>query len=272
MSPKTRRIFGFILITAAILGWAFSLSGLVAVWVARPSVTNLAVNNVKVIKGALEVTTTGLEASQKSLDAIVSSMETLQGTVQKTANTVEGAAPLIGSLATLADQNLPKTVEGLKNSLATAQQGARVIDEALRKLTDLPIIGGLFNDKPYNPTTPLDKGLSEVADGINNLDETFQGMTDNLNRTRDNVQAVQEDITGIATNIGIVIANLKEAESVLSQYQSTAQAALDFLNKWEGRLPQLITLLSVVISFFLVWVALTQLGLFLQGREYLQLL
>jgi methyl-accepting chemotaxis protein len=270
MSLKTRRILGIVLVSAAILGWLLSLSGLIAIWTVRPSLTNTLVSNVKAIKGTLELATTGLEVTQKSLGAIVSSLETLQATVEKTAAIVNSTTPFFDSLINITDQNLPNTVDGLKSSLATAQQGAQVIDEALRKVTTLPLIGNLLSDQGYNPTTPLDKGLSNVADGINKLDETFQGMTDSLNNTKENVQAVQDSISTMATNIKEINTNLKEADQVIQQYQDAAQSALAFLNKWEDRLPELITLLAVVFSLFFIWIAATQLGLFLQGLQYYQ--
>ncbi len=268
MNSKTRRIIGTTLIITAILGWLISAVGLVGVWVARPKVTQAVVSQVEMLKLTLEVTTKGLAISQDSLTAIITSLETLQGTVAKTAGIVDDTTPFIDSLAQISADSLPKTVEGLRSSLETAQQGAKVIDDALRKVTSIPLLGDWLSDQGYNPTTPLDKGLSEVSDGINTLDETFQGITDNLKNTRDSVQGVQEGIEAMAENIGQVKTNLQEARQVLADYQETTQSALDFLSRWGDRLPQLITAIAVMISILLIWIAATQLGLYLQGLEY----
>jgi uncharacterized phage infection (PIP) family protein YhgE len=268
INPKTRRILGIILLSAAILGWLISLSGLAVVWIARPKVTKAVVSQVEMLKLTLEVTTKGLAISQDSLGAIVSSLETLQGTVQKTAAIVEGTTPFIESLAAITEDNLPKSVAGLRSSLETAQEGAQVIDDALRKVTNIPLLGDWLSERGYNPTTPLDEGLGKVAEGINKLDETFQGMTDSLNNTRDSVQGVQQGISDMATDIGEVKTNLQEAKQVLADYEETTQAALDFLNNWSDRLPQFITMVSILLTLLLVWIAFTQLGLFLQGTEY----
>jgi methyl-accepting chemotaxis protein len=268
MKPKTKRILGILLISTAILGWLISLSGLVGVWVARPKVTKAVVSQVEMLKLTLEVTTKGLAVSRDSLAAIISSLETLQGTVEKTAGIVNGTTPFIDSLAQISADNLPKTVEGLRSSLETAQQGAKVIDDALRKVTSIPLLGDWLSDKGYNPTTPLDQGLSQVSEGINTLGETFQGITDNLTNTRSSVEGVQQSIEQMAADIGQVKTNLQDAKQVLADYQDTTQSALDFLNTWGNRLPQLITLLAVVFSVLFIWIAATQLGLFLQGMEY----
>jgi methyl-accepting chemotaxis protein len=268
MKPNTKRIIGIFLISTAILGWLISLSGLVGVWVARPKVTKAVVSQVAMLKLTLEVTNKGLAVSQDSLTAIISSLETLQSTVQKTAGIVDGTTPFIDSLARLSADNLPKTVESLRRSLETAQQGARVIDDALRKVTNIPLLGDWLSDKGYNPTTPLDQGLGQVSEGINSLDETFQGITDNLTKTRASVEGVQQGIEQMGADIGQVKTNLQDANQVLADYQETTRSALDFLNTWGDRLPQLITLLAVLFSVLFIWIAATQFGLFLQGMDY----
>lgn len=268
MNPKTGRAIGILLISAAILGWLLSLSSLAATWIIRPKLTEAVVSQVDMLTLTLEVTTKGLSVSQESLAAIVASLDTLQGTVQKTAGVVDGATPFIDSLADISAENLPKAIDGLRTSMETAQQGAKVIDDALRKVTSLPLIGDWLSNQGYNPTTPLDQGLNQVAEGINQLDDTFQGITDNLTNTRNSLQGVKDGINAMADDIGEVKNNLQETQDTLAAYQETTQSALDFLNRWSGRFPQLITFAAVFLSIVLVWIAVTQVGLFLQGRSY----
>jgi uncharacterized phage infection (PIP) family protein YhgE len=268
MNLKTGRAIGILLISAAILGWLLSLSTLAATWIIRPKLTQAVVSQVEMLTLTLEVTTKGLAVSQESLAAIVASLDTLQSTVQKTAGVVDGATPFIDSLANISAENLPKAIDGLRTSMETAQQGAKVIDDALRKVTNLPLIGDWLSNQGYNPTTPLDQGLSQVAEGINQLDDTFQGITDNLNSTRDSLLGVKDGINSMADDIGEVKDNLQETQDTLAAYQETTQAALDFLNRWSDRFPQLITFAAVFLSLVLVWIAITQVGLFLQGRSY----
>lgn len=267
-NPKTRRVIAIILMSAAVLGWLICLTGLITIWAVRPDLTRTAVSQVEGTKAILEITTQGLEVTQNSLGAVVASLEVLQGTVQKTADTISSTTPFIDSLINVTDENLPKTIEGLKSSLSTAEQGAKVIDDALRKVTNLPLIGDFLSEKGYNPSTPLDKGLAEVSGGIAKLDETFSTMSQSLNNTKGNIEEVQAGITEMAGNIGEIKTNLEAARVVLKQYQALAQTALDFLNQWGDRLPQIIALLAVLFSLLFVWIAAAQLGLFLQGMDY----
>jgi methyl-accepting chemotaxis protein len=268
MNSKTRRVFAIILFATAILGWIISLSGVVAVWYVRPRLTRAVVSQVEVLQLTLEVTNKGLQVSQDSLQAIIVSLDTLQKTVQATANTVNGTSPFLDSLIKITDQSLPQAVEGLKSSLETAQQGAQVVDEALRRVTNIPLLGQWLSDRGYDPTTPLDQGLSKVADGVTKLDDTFQGMTESLTNTRDTIQSVQSGIGDMADNIGEITTNLEETKQVLSEYQTTIQSVLDFLDRWGERFPQLIIFVAVLFTVLFIWIAATQVGLFLQAMQY----
>jgi methyl-accepting chemotaxis protein len=270
MNTKTKRIFGIVLIAAAILGWLISLSGVVAIWYIRPPLTKVLVSQVEFLTLTLEVTDKGLDLSQDSLQAIITSLDTLQETVQTTANAVKGTTPFLSSLINITDQNLPNAIQGLKDSLETAQQGAKVVDDALRKVTNIPLLGEWLSERGYNPSTPLDEGLSKVAEGVTRLDNTFQGMTESLTNTREKIQSVESGIQEMADNIGEITTNLQETRQVLVQYQETIQSTLDFLNRWGDRIPQLITLATVLLTILLIWIAATQIGLFLQGQEYMK--
>jgi uncharacterized phage infection (PIP) family protein YhgE len=128
-------------------------------------------------------------------------------------------------------------------------------------------LSGLFGTQ-YDPDTPLSEGIDKVSNGLNALDQTFNDMSTSLKNTQSSIKNVQEGIHTMAENIGEITGNLRDAQLVIAQYQKTAQSLLDFLNEWGDRLPQLITLAAVVVSLFFLWIALTQLGLFLQGLEY----
>ena len=270
MSPKTYRIIGVTLIGAAILGWLFSLSGVVAIWVMRPKVTALLEGQVVFMKGALEVTSSGLDITQKSLVAIVGSLDVLQGTVKSTGEAVELTGPILDSLVKVTEENLPNTVGSVQDSLATARQGAQVIDNALKTITSIPLLSSFLGGSRYNPPTPLGDALDSVSGKLNDLTGSLNDMADGIKNTRMNVEEVQSGIQNMAERIGEINANLQESQAVLAEYQTAIQGLLDFLKKWEGRIPQLITLLAAILTVLLLWIAVTQLGFFMQGLGYVQ--
>ena len=270
VKAKQYRTIGVVLIAAAIIGWIFSLSGIVIVWVERPRVTAIIEGQVLFFKGALEVTTRGLTITENSLGAIVSSLDVLENIVQSTADTVDLTGPILDSLVKIAEENLPNTVGSVQDSLSTAQQGAGVIDSALKTITSIPLLRNLIGGSSYNPPTPLGDALDAVSGKLDDLTASLNGMADGIQNTRANIQEIQTGIESMASNIGEINTSLQEAQSVINEYQQTIQGLLDFLQKWEGRIPLLLTIVAVILTIFFIWIGATQLGFFMQGLDYIQ--
>lgn len=268
ISPRATRVIGILLISAAIFGWLLSLISMVAIWTLRPRITQAVVQQVAGLEAGLELAIDGLRITYQSLGAMADTLQSLESGVDQAAQTLDGAAPFLQGLISVADQNLPGTLTGLRSSLEKAQAGAQRIDDALRKVTSLPLIGPLLTPDTYNPSTPLDQGLASLSQGLDRLDESFTSLGENLSATRDNLLSVQSEIEGIAMRIGEIRTNMQAAQGAIQQYESAAQSALDFLNRWGDRLPQLITTLAILLTILFLWIALTQLALFLQGMQY----
>ena len=60
MSKVLQRIIGLILILTAIAGLAFSLFGITSIWRAKPAMTEVLTDSVKLASDTLEATATGL--------------------------------------------------------------------------------------------------------------------------------------------------------------------------------------------------------------------
>jgi hypothetical protein len=265
------RFIGIVLIAAAIFGWLISLSGVVGVWVLRPKVTAFLEGQVLLMKGTLEVTTRGLDITQKSLGAIVGSLDVLQSTVKSTADTVSLTGPILDTLVKVTEENLPNTVSSVQDSLVSAQQGAGVIDNALKAITSIPLLNSLLGGVSYNPPTPLGDALDSAAGRLDDLTSSLNDMADGIKDTQANIEDVQGGIQNMAVRIGEINTNLQEAQSVIAEYQTMMQGLLDLLKRWEGRIPQLITWLAMILTVLLLWIAVTQLGLFMQGLGYVSL-
>jgi hypothetical protein len=264
-NTASARVIGIILISAAILGWLICLSGVVAIWAVRPSFTESVVSQVKVVRFAMETTVSGLELAQDSVSGIVNSMAVLEGAIDKAADTINATTGFIDPLINITGEKLPNTVSSIQDSVGKAQEGAGKIDDALRFLNSLPLVGG-----NYNPVNPLDKALTQVSEGLSNFQETFGNMSESLTNTRDGIKSVQQSVQDMGASVSEIKSNLVEAQKVMQQYQDLAQSVLDFLVRWGDRLPQIIAGLAFLFTIFFFWIAATQLGLFLQGWQVYQ--
>jgi len=257
------KIIGFLLIVAATGGLIFSLFSLVSVWMFKPLVTQGLVNGISLIDDSLATTSNGLGVTQESLNGLVLSLQTLQSTVRTVANTVQSTQPMIDELAKLMAEDLPTTMIATQNSLNTAQESARVIDGMLSTLSRLPLIG-----VGYSPQVPLSTALGDVSSSMSDLPESFANMEDSLNNTNHQMDILQVDFSLMLDSIRQIETSVAQYETVLENYQVSVKLIRDQLANLEKQIPALLSLAALVLTIFLLWMAVAQIGLFTQGWEW----
>lgn len=100
------------------------------------------------------------------LKTSVATIGNLEQTLTTTAETVESADPMLGEVSRLMKDQLPATILATQQSLATAEQSAEVIDNLLKSLSGIPLIGPSIG---YQPEVPLSDALGQVADSLDGL-------------------------------------------------------------------------------------------------------
>lgn len=263
MKTLSTRLIGIALIIAAAGGLLFSLIGLFAIWYFRPMVKESVLENLRLGGSALEATYEGLTLADTSLGTSIASMTTLHNTVTATARTIEETSPLVDTLAILTQEDLPATISSAQTSLIAAQESARIIDSVLTALTSIPFVPKDI----YNPPVPLHIALQSVSDSMNNLPQALDQMETSLQATSSNLQVIQTDIDLVALDIDNIKISMESAQDVIEQYQTLVLSAQERLERMEETTPTYIDLLAWVFTFILIWAAVAQLGMFVQGID-----
>jgi len=256
-----RRITGLTLIILAALSLLISMFFTVQVWRIRLPVTNS-------ISSALDVTTNTLTTTNQALTVAVNALETASSTVSSLVSmleslsaTVEGNQPMIGSLANLMESVLPTTVDSLQKSFSVAQESARVIDGVLRGVTSIPFFPG----EPYDPEVPLHESLAEVSKSMDDLPQTFEDMQKSLESTGGNLTTFNSQLSQLTNSVAEINHSLTETRLVLDQYQKIITGTLVSIEKLKINLPTLVNAAAGFITFVLIWLAVAQLGVLVQG-------
>jgi DNA repair ATPase RecN len=158
--------------------------------------------------------------------------------------------------------DLPNTITATQSSLAAAQESAEVIDSVLNALSFLPGID-------YNPEVPLHVALGKVSESLNDLPGTFTEMQASLKDAGRNMEVIQADLPVVAEQIGQIEASMTGYKAIIKSYQDSLAELQKRLAKSEANLPALLTFLALALTIFFLWMAVAQLGLFMQGRELL---
>lgn len=264
MNKTLSRIIGITLIVAAIGGFIFSVFGIYAVWAYKPRVTENLLNALELTSNTLEATAQGLELTRSSLEIATSSLNALQSTVETTAETFDLTSPMLDTIISLSEEDLPNSIIAIQGALESAQASAELIDNVLSALT-------IFNRSLYNPETPLHVTLQQVSDSLDNLPDAFSVMVTSLDDAKDNLQTIQDEINQIASDIQEINTSLQEFDAVVNQYQELVEDLQVKIANLETNLPTYLTIAAVILTIFLLWMVVVQFGLVTQGMDLLQI-
>jgi hypothetical protein len=266
MKNFIRKLTGILLMVTATGGAFLCLAGLLFVWIYRPLITARINANVALTRSTLETTAAGLTIADQSLQSSIDSIGALQTTIQTTADTIQASTPLVNSMATLTSKDLPDTYISTQAALLAAQESAKIIDQVLKTLNSLPFV----SPNLYNPPVPLNVALAQISISMRNIPSSLATMQASLNTASQNLAAIQASTTLMATDISSIQTSLENAKAVVEQYQvvvSDLQGRAEYV---EQRLPTWINVGYILVTIFLLWAGIAQIGLFLQGWSLLK--
>lgn len=267
MYTGLNRFIGLFLIGAAVAGFIFSLIGLIGTWVVKESLTQNLQNALQSTNETLSTTIDGLTVTDRSLTTAIINLNSLRTTLQATGRAINNTTPMVSTLTTLMAEDLPHTITTTQTSLITAQSSAQLIENVLTTITSFPLVPG----EPYRPSTPLHVSLGEVSESLEPLVESFESMESSLRSTRGNMILIEAEFNIMARQVDQINASITSARLVVNQYKLTVTDLQEQVDRLQERLPVWMDMLALFLSFGFVWLAITQVGLFMQGLAMMQM-
>jgi len=185
-----RRLFGFLLIMAAVAGFIFSAVGLVEIWRYRPGVTQTVADTLALFEQTLITTQDGLKIVGQVVQTTTVDVASMQTTTQALAQTIHDINPMIDSLANLARQDIPASIDATQTSLDSAQGSALLIDNVLAALTSIPF-SPVAADKP---DVPLHTALARVSTSLDSLTPALDTIASSLVDGKVNLGVVEVEL------------------------------------------------------------------------------
>lgn len=274
-----RRILGVLVMCAGVLGLLLSLVGLIGVWVVKPVVTASVSTTIQTLSTNVETSQKAMEITQQALGATIDSVDALSTMLGATAASVENTEPVLNQLNSFLGESLPATMQSVTTSLETAQQGAEVLDSAIRSLNTFrtvlsaaPLIGG-FVEKPeseYNPEKPLAESLGDLAANLEPLPDMFTDMAANLDKADDNLVTIQSSLTTMSDSVGLISESLTEYQAMIAQSKASMDNMMVMLNSIQDNLTTILNGAVIVLSLFFLWLLAAQVVILSQGWELYQ--
>ena len=263
MRNSLSRITGSLLVFAAIIGLIFSLLGLILIWTYKPVVTESIQGSLDLIHNSLSTTAKGMELTQQSLQSLEGSVQSVESTMRTASQTIEDTLPMMDTMVTLLDEELPSSVSAVQTSLNSAYETAKVIDSVLVALTFL-------NRDMYNPDVPLHTSLANISESLNSLPDSFASMAMSIEDTHHNMQVIQVDVVLMQDAIRQIETSISQYDLVIADYRQSLDLVRLEIGRLNARLSATTTWIALGLTVFLLWMAIAQLGLLTQGLELIR--
>jgi hypothetical protein len=274
-----RRILGILVMSAGILGLVLSLTGLVGVWVVKPTAAEYANTIIVALNESISTSLEAMQVTGQALGATIDSVDALSAMLAATAATVKDTEPVLNQVNILMGEKLPTTIESATNSLESAQQAAQVLDSAIRSLeafqsvlSGAPLLSA-FVEQPeaaYDPEKSMADSLGELASSLEDLPELFTEMAVNMDKADDNLETIQNNLTTMSESVGLISKSLGEYQVMIGQSQSSMENLGVMLSNVQSNLPNILNGIAIVLSLFFLWLLAAQIVIFSQGWELYQ--
>ena len=265
MSKRRRSTLGIILVSNAALGILISLVGIVLIWTVGLRLRANIEQILTTADSSLSTTDSGLIVLSNSLANTRDSISLMEITSLDISKSIDQTIPMIDSTSVLVGDNMVEIIQRTQDSLDSAQSSAKLVDDTLGLITSLPIIG-----QRYAPSQSLSDSIQKVSQSLDGLPDTLTGLQTNLNHTATDMQAVQDQFTSLSINLQHIEANVQSAQEVVKQYQEQVSSLKVSVANLRSGLPLWILVGQVIATLFLVWLAVAQIGLILQGRQLMR--
>jgi hypothetical protein len=257
-----RRFVGILFVIAAMAGVIFSILGLIGIWRYRAVVTQTVLDNLALSDQALGTTQQVLTIAGQVVQATTTDVASMQATTQAVALAIHNTNPMLDSLVSLTQNDLPAAVSATQTSLASAQSSALLIDNVLTALTSIP-----FSPITYKPTVPLHTALAQVSTSMDSLLPSLAVINSSLTDGQTNLDTMNIELTKISATTQGISSTLSSAQTVIDQYKATTSQLKANVETAQRQASAWILITAWIMSFFLGWLLIVQLGLGMQGLD-----
>ena len=262
MKSWMRRVLGSLMIVGAVAGLAVSIFMLIQVWRIRQPASDKVTSTLASLHSTLETSETGLAVVEMAVTNTISATASLENTTLSMAQSVHDTTLLADSISILVEEDLPQTIDDTQTALASAQESAVMVDNVLYALAAVPLIG-----IEYDPPLPLNVALGQVSDSLDPITASLEGVQDSLQTTNENLLTLEEQIISLQTSISTINDNLAMAQQVVDDFQAQTAVQKELLESAQVAAPRWINIAVWLITFLILWIAITQLGMLMQGFE-----
>jgi len=265
MSTWYLKSSAILLILGALLGIFLAVGGTLYLWGNENRLNSQVTRGLDLIDNTLETSAEGLELLNQSLLRTTSTIALLKETSDELSSSLDSTIPIVEQMGTMIGEDMTTVVRDTQASLSSAQSSARLVDDTLRIITSLPLIG-----QRYAPALPLGESIGNVTESLEGLPDSFRDIQHQMNTAAGQLETIQSEVESLAENITEAENSITEAQGVIGEYESQVSTLQERMAGIRQNFPRWIRSFNWGITLFLIWMAIAQVGLINQALSQIR--
>lgn len=250
---QVSRIGGLILLILSVIFFIVSLGGLISIWVYNQPLTERGLTTIETISVDLEGAAEAIELSKAELISAQAQIDLLQAILEtlgvNAAEDLNRLADIVGKV----EDTLTPVLDRVSSGISTLRDSLLTIKDTLEMINDLPLI---------NIQVP---GIESIEEGANQLESLQNQIEEGGGKIEQLSQTTQNTIDSLVTGFAELEASIEILLDTLEVYEIKIESTQTQLQYLESNLPGWIDLTSGILTVILLWLGISQVGLFILG-------
>lgn len=247
------RIIGKIMFTSGIVGTIISLLFLIITWIAKVRINNFLLTTYSSMQSVLTISKDGLTLINESIRQAEDSLSMVETVLNDMASSINNLVPITNATAEIIGGDLNTIIMDAQTSLDSASSGSKLVDDTLKILAAIPLLG-----LDFQPDVPLHTSLSLLSSDLNNLPGNLSVIQSNLQLTGESIKSLASKISDLSSDLGVFKDNIENSEVIIADYELAIDNLENNLIRIQDKTNLWLTLISILVSLLMVWLLLAQ--------------
>jgi methyl-accepting chemotaxis protein len=249
-------IIGLALLILSVIFFVVSLGGLIGIWVYNQPLTERAMTLIETTSQDLEGASAAIELSKAELISARAQLDLLQAILETLGINAEEDLNRLADIVGRVEDTLSPVLDSVAGGIGTLRDSLLTIKDTLERINQLPLV---------NIEIPGIESIEQGAEQLGSLQDQIEeggGKIEQLSQT------TQDTVDSLSTGFARLETSINSLLETLDEYADKIESTQEQLSYLETNLPKWIDYASTVLTIILVWLGISQVGLFILGWSY----
>ena len=249
-------IIGLSLLILSVIFFLVSLGGLIGIWVYNQPLTERALTLIESTSQDLEGAAAAIELSKVELISAEAQLDLLQAILETLGINAEEDLNRLADIVNRVEDTLSPVLDSVAGGIGTLRESLLTIKETLERINELPLV---------NIEVP---GIDSIEQGAEQLGNLQSQIEEGAGKIEQLSQTTQDTVDSLTTGFAKLETSITSLLETLDEYEEKIEATQEQLTYLEDNLPRWIDYSAAVLIVILVWLGISQVGLFILGWSY----